>query len=123
MKWHLQNLFPIFRESIFDFANNKSFRMSAALAYYTVFSIAPMLIVIINLLNFFYGGNTIEGTIFQHIQDFIGADAALQIRQVISNAAISKDANWASVIGICALVLRPQVYLLKYRTPLISSGD
>ena len=78
--------------------------MSAALAYYTIFSIAPMLIVIISLLDFFYGRNAIEGTIFQHIQGFIGVDAALQIQQVIKNAAISKDISWASVLGISLLI-------------------
>ncbi len=98
------NLFPILKESLFDFADNKSFRMSAALAYYTIFSIAPMLIVIISLLNIFYGRNAIEGTIFQHIQGFIGADAALQIQQVIKNAAISKDISWASIVGVSVLV-------------------
>ena len=104
MKWHLNILFPILKESILDFADNKAFRMSAALAYYTVFSIAPMLIVIISLLDLFYGRNAIEGTIFQHIQGFIGVDAALQIQQVIKNATISKDISWASIVGICALV-------------------
>lgn len=104
MKWHAQNLLPIFKQSLFDFADNKAFRMSAALAYYTVFSIAPMLIVIISLLQVFYGRNAIEGTIFEHIQGFIGADAALQIQQVIKNATISKDITWASIVGICALI-------------------
>ena len=104
MKWHLNILFPILKESILDFSDNKAFRMSAALAYYTVFSIAPMLIVIISLLDLFYGRNAIEGTIFQHIQGFIGVDAALQIQQVIKNAAISKDISWASIVGICALI-------------------
>ena len=104
MKWHAKNLLPILKESIFEFSDNKSFRMSAALAYYTIFSIAPMLIVIISLLDLFYGRNAIEGTIFQHIQGFIGADAALQIEQVIKNATISKDISWASVVGICALI-------------------
>ena len=104
MKWHAKNLFPILKESLSDFSDNKSFRMSAALAYYTIFSIAPMLIVIISLLDVFYGKNAIEGTIFEHIRGFIGVDAALQIQQVIKNAAISRDITWASVVGICALI-------------------
>ena len=104
MKWHFMNIWPIFKESLFDFMDNKAFRMSAALAYYTVFSIAPMLIVIISLFDVFYGRAAIEGTIFQHIQGFIGPDAALQIEQIIKNATISKDITWASVIGICALI-------------------
>ena len=104
MKWHMANMGPVLKESFFDFLDNKAFRMSAALAYYTIFSIAPMLIVIISLCDFFYGRAAIEGTIFLHIQGFIGKDAALQIEQVIKNATISKDITWASVIGICALI-------------------
>lgn len=104
MKRHIVSTWSIFKEAAFDFMDNKSFRMSAALAYYTVFSIAPMLIVIISLCDIFYGRAAIEGTIFLHIQGFIGADAALQIEQIIRNAAISRDVTWASVIGICALI-------------------
>lgn len=104
MKWHVVNMGPIFKESLFDFMDNKAFRMSAALAFYTVFAIAPMLIVIISLCDFFYGKAAIQGTIFEHIQGFIGADAALQIEQIIKNATISKEITWASVIGICALI-------------------
>ncbi len=104
MKWHIVNMWSILKESFFDFVDNKAMRMSAALAYYTIFSIAPMLIVIISLCDIFYGRAAIEGTIFQHIQGLIGADAALQIEQIIRNATISKDITWASIIGICALV-------------------
>jgi len=104
MKWHVVNMGPIFKESLFDFMDNKAFRMSAALAFYTVFAIAPMLIVIISLCDFFYGKAAIQGTIFEHIQGFIGVDAALQIEQIIKNATISKEITWASVIGICALI-------------------
>ncbi|MCW3087892.1 MAG: YihY/virulence factor BrkB family protein [Sediminibacterium sp.] len=104
MRRHIVSTWSIFKESFYDFLDNKAFRMSAALAYYTVFSLAPMLIVIISLCDIFYGRDAIEGTIFLHIQGFIGADAALQIEQVIRNAAISNDITWASVIGVCALI-------------------
>lgn len=104
MKWHLKNGWPIFKESLGDFIDNKALRMSAALAYYTVFSLAPMLIVIISLCDIFYGREAIEGSIFGHIQQFIGQDAALQVEQIIRNATISRDITWASVVGICALI-------------------
>ncbi|MEO7530165.1 MAG: YhjD/YihY/BrkB family envelope integrity protein [Sediminibacterium sp.] len=104
MKWHAKNIGPILGTALNDFIDNKALRMSAALAYYTVFSLAPMIIVIISLCDIFYGRAAIEGSIFSHIQQFIGTDAALQIEQVIKNAAISKDINWASIIGICALL-------------------
>jgi membrane protein len=94
----------ILKQSVNDFSDNKAFKMSAALAYYTLFSLAPMLIVIITLCDIFYGREAIQGAVFEQIQGFVGADAALQIEQIIRNAAISDDISWASVIGIAALI-------------------
>jgi membrane protein len=104
MKWHLNNMWPILKETCNEFIDNKTMRMSAALAYYTIFSLAPMLIVIISLCDIFYGRAAIEGSVFEHIQQFIGKDAALQVQQIIRNATISRDITWASVIGIAALI-------------------
>jgi membrane protein len=104
MKWHLTNIWPILRNSFNDFIDNKCLRMSAALAYYTVFALAPMIIVIISLCDIFYGRAAIEGSIFEHIQQFIGKDAALEVQEIIKNATISRDISWASVIGIIALL-------------------
>ncbi len=104
MRRHIVGTWSTLKESYEDFFNNKTLRMSAALAYYTVFSIAPMLIVIISFFDIFYGRAAIQGTIFEQIQGFIGADAALQIEQIIRNATASRDLSWASVIGIAALI-------------------
>lgn len=104
MKWHVTSMFSIFKESFYDFLDNKAFRMSAALAYYTVFAIAPMLIVVISLCDIFYGRAAIEGTIFIHIQGLIGVDAAKQIELIIRNITISRDITWASILGVCALI-------------------
>ncbi len=101
---HTKNLLTILRESLSDFSENKSFRMSAALAYYTVFAIAPMLIIIISLLDFFYGKNAVDGTIFMHIKGFVGSEAALQIEQTIKNATVSREITWGSAIGIGAFI-------------------
>jgi membrane protein len=79
-------------------------RMSAALAYYTIFSIAPMLIVIITLCDIFYGRAAIEGSVYAEIKSFVGNDAALEIQQLIKNATISNDITWASAIGVAALI-------------------
>lgn len=94
----------IIKEAYDLFIDNKALRMSAALAYYTVFSIAPMLIVIISLCDIFYGKAAIEGNIYGQIQSFVGKDAALQIEQVIRSATTSRDITWASVIGVASLI-------------------
>ncbi len=105
MKVAFKNFWKILKQCFTEFGNYRITTLSAALAYYTIFSIAPMLIIIIKLCDLFYRTNAAEGRIYDQIKAFVGADAALQIQNIISNAAISKDSVLATIIGIIALVL------------------
>ena len=80
-------------------------KLSASLAYYTVFSIGPMIIVIIYVAGLIYGREVAQGTIFGQIQGLVGANAALQIQDMIKNAALSSEGNFAFIIGIITLVI------------------
>lgn len=100
----LKNTWQVLKETFGDFADLRIPRMSAALAYYTVFSIAPMLIVIITLCDIFLGRDAIEGQVYGQIRHFVGDSAALQIQELIKNATVSNDISWASVVGIIALI-------------------
>ncbi len=109
MAFSFKNTWGILKHTFHDFGDFQVPRLSAALAYYTVFSIAPMLMVIITLLKIFYGKNAIEGKVYNEIRSFVGKDAALQIQEVIKNAAISRDITFASAIGIVALIISATV--------------
>jgi membrane protein len=104
MALSLKNIWQIAQQSFKDFGELKVIRMGAALAFYTIFSIAPTLIVIITLCDIFFGRQAIEGSIYAQINSFVGSDAAMEIQTLIKNASISKDISWASAIGIVALV-------------------
>lgn len=94
----------ILKQTFSDFMDDKVLKLSAALSYYTIFSIAPMLIVIITLCEVFLGKEAIEGSIYGQINSFVGNDAAIQIQQMIKNAALSGDSTWATVVGIVTLI-------------------
>jgi membrane protein len=100
----VKDLWQILKQTFKDFGDLKITRMSAALAYYTIFSIAPMLIVIITLCDIFLGRQAVEGKVYEQIQSFVGSNAALQIQELIKNATVSNDITWASIVGIIALV-------------------
>ena len=70
-----RGIWCILKDTGSDFINIRITRMSAALAYYTVFSVAPMLILIISLSAIFYGRNAIEGEIYSEIKSFVGNSA------------------------------------------------
>jgi membrane protein len=87
------------------FNDDKVFKLSAALAYYTVFSIGPMIIVIIFLAGIFYGREAIRGSIFTELDGLIGEKAALQVQEVIKGAVWSDKGPVAATLGIITLLI------------------
>jgi membrane protein len=83
---------------------DKVLRMSAALAYYTIFSLGPILILVIGLLDTFYKKEAVEGKIYGQIAGFVGHDAALEIQQIIAKTAITGKSGLATTISIVVLV-------------------
>ncbi len=94
----------IILQSFADFIDNKVFKLSAALAFYTIFSLPAMLIIIISVSDIFYGRAAIEGTLYHQIAAFVGTDAALEIQQTIRGAALSGSSNFATIIGVITLL-------------------
>jgi len=104
MKFIAQNIWSITKQSFSDFIDNKVLKLSAALAFYTIFSLPAMLIIVISVSNIFYGREAIEGTLYNQIAEFVGTDAALQIQQTIRGAALSESSYFATVVGIITLL-------------------
>lgn len=87
------------------FSSDKVFKLSAALAYYTIFSLPPMIIVIISLTGLFYGKEAIEGKVYSHLSDWVGENGGKQIEDVIKNVHLSGKGKIASIIGVITLII------------------
>ncbi len=105
MTSNIKDFWAILKQTFKDFAALNIPRMSAALAYYTIFSIAPLLIIVIRFCDIFLSRQAIEGTLYRQIKNFVGETAAMQIQELIKNASLSRDVTWASVIGVITLIL------------------
>ena len=105
MKITFKGLWKVLKNSFTGFSDDKVMKLSAALAYYTVFSLGPLLIVIVSLCSIFFGREAIEGTIYGQIENFVGQDAALQLQQIIKNAAIGGKGKVTAIIGIITLLI------------------
>jgi len=95
----------VIMQSFKNFGEDKIPKYSASLAYTTVFSLGPLLIVIIFLCSIFFGQEATQGKIYSQMQQFVGQDAALQLQTIIQNASISNKGSFAAVIGIVTLIL------------------
>lgn len=104
-KKHITTLFKIIKNAINGFLEHKVLKMSAALAYTTMFSMGPLLLVILFLSGLFLGNEATEGTIYTQIKNFVGPSSAEQIQTIIENLAISDKGNIAGIIGIITLLI------------------
>lgn len=100
-----KSIWAIIKQSFEDFFSNRVLKLSAALAYYTIFSLPAMLIIIISISEIFYGREAIEGTLYHQIAGLIGSDAALQVQQTIKGVALSRGSYFATIVGIITLLI------------------
>lgn len=97
--------FTILKTAATDFMNDQGLKLSAALSYYTIFSLAPMLLVMITVLSIFFGRDAIQGQVFEQISGLVGAQAAAQLQDILKNAELSNKSGVAAAIGIGTLLV------------------
>ncbi|MEJ7912783.1 MAG: YihY/virulence factor BrkB family protein [Chitinophagaceae bacterium] len=100
-----KGIWEVLKSSFKGFAEDKVPKLSASLAYYTSFSLAPLLIMIIYLCSIFLGREAIEGTIYTQINGFVGKEAAEQIQGIIKSATLEGKGGFAAIIGIITLLI------------------
>jgi len=79
--------------------------MGAALAYYTLFSLAPLLVIVIALAGFVFGHDAVEGQIVLELKDLIGPQGAATIEALVKSASDPKVGTVAIVIGVATLLI------------------
>jgi membrane protein len=101
----LKEFWKVIVATFTGFINDNGLKLSASLAYYTVFSIAPLLILIISLTSFFLGHHAINNTLYPQIRRFVGSPAAAQIQEIIKNLQFSGKTGIALLTGIIILLI------------------
>jgi membrane protein len=103
-KFSFKLVWAALKDSFKSFSEDKVTKLSASLAYYTVFSLGPLLIVIIHLCSIFFGRAAVQGKVVAQLQSFVGPSAAEQVQTIIQNAAIT-GSGIAYTIGIITLII------------------
>lgn len=80
-------------------------KLSASLSYYTLFSLGPMLVVIISFAGIFYGREAASGEIYDQVKGLIGPDAAVQVQNIIANIQHTDGGVTGAIIGITLLII------------------
>ena len=97
--------FQLLKTTILEFINDNVIKYCAALAYYTILSLAPLLLIIISLVGIFFGKAAVQGQVYAQINQFVGNDEATQIQDIIKNIQQNNHGLIASVFGIIVFLI------------------
>jgi len=100
-----KRIWQVLKKSFKGFMDDRITKMSSSLAYYTIFSMAPLLIIIISMSGLFLGRDAAEGKIYAQLSNFIGPNTASQLQTMIHNASLTGKSKFAAIIGIITLVI------------------
>lgn len=95
----------ILKRAATEFIADNGLKLSASLSYYTIFSIGPILIIIISLTGIFYGREAVQGRIYWQIKGLVGSSAALQIQEIIQNIEKSQLSTSGALFGVIVLLV------------------
>lgn len=104
-KLSLAGIWSLLKDTFSGFVDDKVTKLSASLAYYTLFSMGPLLVLIISLCGLFLKREAIEGEVYSVLQDFVGQDTAVQLQEIIKNAAVTSQSTAAAIFGLVILVI------------------
>lgn len=103
---NIKTIWRLIRDTFKNWNEDKAPRLAAALSYYTIFSLAPLLVLVIAITGFIIGNNvTIRNQILAQIQGLVGGQGAQIVNTLITNTSRPRDGILATVIGIVTLLL------------------
>lgn len=99
------NYFELIKQAGADWLEDKAMRLSAALAYYSVFSLAPLLIVAISIAGLVFGQEAASGAIEEQLTSSIGKESASAVEEMIESTKKSGDNVLMTVLGSVVLLI------------------
>ncbi|MCB0520201.1 MAG: YihY/virulence factor BrkB family protein [Lewinellaceae bacterium] len=100
----IKTYWTVLKESFAKFSADDMLSRSAALSYYTIFSLPPMLLIILQIATQFYGEVRIKEALFGEIGKLVGREGSMQLMNTINKLDIFAPTWWATIIGIGAVV-------------------
>lgn len=101
----LKSGFTILKTAFNGFMNDLALKYSASLAYYTIFSLAPLLLLVISIAGLVFGKDASQGRVFYEINGLVGNDAAKQVQDMIKSLEMSGKSTISVIIGMVTLIV------------------
>lgn len=100
-----KEMFSLLKEIFAEWSEDNASRLAASLAYYAIFSLAPLLIIAIAIAGFFLGRASVRQEILLQIQGLVGEGGSKFVQNLIENTSRPGASTWATIIGLVTLLL------------------
>ncbi|MGV3530531.1 MAG: YihY/virulence factor BrkB family protein [Flavisolibacter sp.] len=95
----IKKFFSLLYDTFNAFLDDNCLKLSASLSYYTIFALAPLLLIVISLAGLFFGREAASGEIYDQLNGLIGSDSALQIQEIIANIQARQATTAGAIVG------------------------
>lgn len=104
MKNVLKFYFGILKQIVLELGEDRIMKKSASLTYYTIFSLSPLVLILISGASLFFKKDAIENHLYYELKNVVGSEVALAVQNFVENSAVSGDSSFALYIGIGVLL-------------------
>lgn len=104
IKHKLSSFWSLVKKAYFNWDRNDPWARSATIAYYALFSLPSLLIIVVTVAGYFFGQKAVQGRITQEIGEFIGQESAMAIEGMVAKAALDESSTWAIIFGFAFLI-------------------
>jgi membrane protein len=101
----LATLWSLLRETFAEWQRDKVSRLAAALAYYTTFSLAPVLVIVIAVASFLFEQRTVQTQVINQLQGLLGQNGADLVEEMLTSAQTQEGGLGASLISVVLLIV------------------
>jgi membrane protein len=114
----LQRWVSLCTKAIYAWLDDRAPTMGAAIAYYTVFSLAPMLVMVIAVAGLAFGQQAAEGALFGELADLVGPESAAAVQAMLRSASGTWSGIFATAVGIGTLIIAATAVLGELQSAL-----
>ncbi len=105
MKKTFKKILHFAKRMVSEYGRDNTFELGASLAYYTIFSIVPLLVVVIAVSGIVAGPDAVRGQVFGQLSGLVGPDTAEALQNMLGDAYISGKGTMATIIGLVTLFI------------------
>lgn len=105
MPFKIKDFSELLKTTYNEWSDKDPFRQSAVIAYYAIFSIPGLMVLVITIAGYFFGKDAVHENIMAQVSSTMGADTATQMGEMLKNATQSKSTIWGSIIGVITILI------------------